>query len=70
MASPSVVKSVSRLQPHWTRGAVPEESPARAYSADYLAVVGGTILAAIIITLVNLCVDILYSWVDPRIRMA
>lgn len=38
------------------------------FTRDYPIVVGGAVVAAVIISLVNLLVDILYGWVDPRIR--
>ncbi len=37
---------------------------------DFPVVVGGTIIAAVIVTAVNLIVDILYSRLDPRIRVS
>lgn len=40
------------------------------FARDYPVVVGGAIVAAIIISLVNLFVDILYGWADPRIRIS
>ena len=36
---------------------------------DFPVVVGGTIVAAVIVTAVNLIVDILYGQLDPRIRV-
>lgn len=36
---------------------------------DFPVVVGGTIIAAIIVTGVNLVVDLLYGQLDPRIRV-
>lgn len=38
------------------------------FSRDYPVVVGGAIVAAVVVTGVNLVVDILYSTLDPRIR--
>ena len=37
---------------------------------DFPVIVGGTIIAAVIVTVVNLVVDILYSQLDPRIRLS
>jgi ABC-type dipeptide/oligopeptide/nickel transport system permease component len=39
------------------------------FARDYPVVVGGAIVAATLITGVNLAVDIIYGWVDPRIRV-
>ena len=39
------------------------------FARDYPVVVGGTIVAAVLVTLVNLAVDILYGFLDPRIRV-
>jgi peptide/nickel transport system permease protein len=36
---------------------------------DFPVVVAGAIIAAIFVTMVNLVVDILYGWLDPRIRV-
>jgi ABC-type dipeptide/oligopeptide/nickel transport system permease component len=36
---------------------------------DFPVVVAGAIIAAILVTVVNLLVDLLYGWLDPRIRM-
>jgi peptide/nickel transport system permease protein len=36
---------------------------------DFPVVVAGAIVAAIFVTAVNLVVDILYGWLDPRIRV-
>src|SRR5918992_3046263 len=36
---------------------------------DFPVVVAGAITAAVFVTLVNLVVDLLYGWLDPRIRM-
>ena len=35
---------------------------------DFPAVMGVTLLAALVYTLVNLIVDVSYQWLDPRIR--
>jgi len=39
-------------------------------SVDFMAVMGSTLLIAIIYSLANLIVDILYAFLDPRIRYA
>ena len=39
------------------------------FARDYPVVVGGAIVAAVLVTLVNLVVDILYGYLDPRIRV-
>ncbi|MFQ3534930.1 MAG: ABC transporter permease [Aggregatilineales bacterium] len=39
-----------------------------AASLDYPAIQGGTLLIAVIYVIVNLCVDVLYSILDPRVR--
>lgn len=39
------------------------------FARDYPVVVGGAIVAAIIVTTINLIVDILYGTLDPRIRV-
>ncbi|MEM1520869.1 MAG: ABC transporter permease [Candidatus Korarchaeum sp.] len=39
-------------------------------SVDFLAVMGATLLIALIYSLANLIVDILYAFLDPRIRYA
>lgn len=36
---------------------------------DFPVVVAGAIIAAMFVTLVNLIVDLLYGWLDPRIRV-
>jgi peptide/nickel transport system permease protein len=36
---------------------------------DFPVVVAGAIVAAVFVTMVNLVVDILYGWLDPRIRV-
>jgi peptide/nickel transport system permease protein len=36
---------------------------------DFPVVVAGAIVAAVFVTLVNLIVDLLYGWLDPRIRV-
>jgi len=41
---------------------------ASAVSLDFPAVVGVTLVAAVIYTLVNLVVDLLYARLDPRVR--
>jgi len=38
------------------------------YSADYPIVQGVTLFIALIFVLVNLLVDVLYAWVDPRVK--
>ena len=40
------------------------------FARDYGVVMGVTIFAAALIALANLVVDLLYAWVDPRIRLA
>ncbi len=37
---------------------------------DYPVVVGGAIVAGVFVTATNLVVDILYGWLDPRIRIS
>ncbi len=39
------------------------------FARDYPVVVGGAIVAAVVVTVVNLIVDVLYSALDPRIRV-
>ena len=39
------------------------------FARDYPIVVGGAIVAAVLVTSVNLVVDILYGFMDPRIRV-
>ena len=39
------------------------------FARDYPVVVGGAIVAAVLVTMVNLIVDILYGYLDPRIRV-
>ena len=39
-----------------------------AVSLDFPAVVGVTLVAAVIYTLVNLIVDLIYARLDPRVR--
>jgi peptide/nickel transport system permease protein len=39
------------------------------FARDYPIVVGGAIVAAVLVTFVNLVVDILYGYMDPRIRV-
>jgi peptide/nickel transport system permease protein len=36
---------------------------------DFPVVVAGAIIAAVFVTIVNLIVDLLYGWLDPRIRV-
>lgn len=36
---------------------------------DFPVVVAGAMIAAVFVTLVNLSVDLLYGWLDPRIRV-
>ena len=38
------------------------------FAQDYVVVQSGTLVIATIIILSNLFVDILYGWLDPRIR--
>jgi peptide/nickel transport system permease protein len=38
------------------------------FARDYPVVVGGATIAAVVVTLVNLGVDVLQVWIDPRIR--
>ena len=40
------------------------------FARDYPVVVGGATVAAIVVALVNLAVDVLQVWIDPRIRTA
>ncbi|MDQ4079073.1 MAG: ABC transporter permease [Chloroflexota bacterium] len=40
------------------------------FARDYPVVVGGSIVAAVVVALVNLLVDILYGVLDPRIRIS
>jgi peptide/nickel transport system permease protein len=39
-----------------------------ALNLDFPAVMGVTLLAALVYTLINLVVDVSYHWLDPRIR--
>jgi len=39
-----------------------------AINLDFPAVMGVTLLAALVYTLTNLIVDLGYQWLDPRIR--
>jgi peptide/nickel transport system permease protein len=39
------------------------------FARDYPVVVAGAIVAAVLVTLVNLLVDIMYGYLDPRIRV-
>jgi len=36
---------------------------------DYTMILGTTILFAVLIALVNLVVDVLYVFIDPRVRL-
>jgi ABC-type dipeptide/oligopeptide/nickel transport system permease component len=36
---------------------------------DYPLVMGVTLLYALLVVLANLAVDLLYGWLDPRIRL-
>ena len=36
---------------------------------DYTVILGTTILFALLIALVNLVVDVLYVFIDPRVRL-
>jgi ABC-type dipeptide/oligopeptide/nickel transport system permease component len=38
------------------------------FARDYPVVVGGATIAAVVVTLVNVGVDVLQVWIDPRIR--
>ncbi len=40
------------------------------YARDFNAVQGGTMLVATVFVLINLVVDILYAWVNPRIKVS
>jgi peptide/nickel transport system permease protein len=40
------------------------------FARDYPVVVGGATIAAVVVALVNLFVDVLQVWIDPRIRTA
>jgi peptide/nickel transport system permease protein len=40
------------------------------FARDYPVVVGGTTIAAMLVVLVNLGLDVLQVWIDPRIRAA
>jgi peptide/nickel transport system permease protein len=40
------------------------------FARDYPVVVGGATIAAVVVALVNLAVDVLQVWIDPRIRTA
>lgn len=40
------------------------------FARDYPVVVGGAIVAGVLVTTINLLVDILYSGLDPRIRVS
>ena len=38
------------------------------YSRDFRAVQGGVLLVALTFALINLVADVMYAWLDPRIR--
>jgi dipeptide transport system permease protein len=38
------------------------------FKRDYAVVQGGLMLIAAVIMIVNLVVDLLYGWINPRIR--
>jgi peptide/nickel transport system permease protein len=38
------------------------------YQRDYPVVQGGVLFVALVFSLVNLLVDVMYAWLDPRIR--
>jgi peptide/nickel transport system permease protein len=38
------------------------------HQRDYPVVQGGVLFVAVAFVLVNLAVDVLYAWLDPRIR--
>jgi len=40
-----------------------------AYSLDYPAIIGVTLLIGLVYIFANLVVDILYAWIDPRVRL-
>jgi len=40
------------------------------YSRDFSAVQGGTLLVAFTFVMINMLVDILYAWVNPRIKVS
>mgnify|MGYP006271045311 FL=1 len=40
------------------------------YARDFNAVQGGTMLVATVFVLINMVVDILYAWVNPRIKVS
>jgi ABC-type dipeptide/oligopeptide/nickel transport system permease component len=37
---------------------------------DYPVVVGGALIAAVLVTVINLAVDLFYGYLDPRIRVS
>jgi len=37
---------------------------------DYPVVVGSATIAAVLVALINLFVDVLQVWIDPRVRVA
>jgi len=39
------------------------------YSLDYPAIIGVTLLIGLVYIFANLIVDILYAWIDPRVRL-
>jgi oligopeptide transport system permease protein len=39
-----------------------------AFSRDYAVIMGITILVGALTILFNLLVDVLYAWIDPKIR--
>ena len=45
-------------------GVIPEERMFSGFSNDLI-----WIIAAVLVTVVNLIVDLLYGWLDPRIRV-
>ncbi|HSW59097.1 MAG TPA: ABC transporter permease [Dehalococcoidales bacterium] len=38
------------------------------FGQDYQVVQGAVLIVSVLVVMVNLCVDILYGWLDPRIR--
>jgi oligopeptide transport system permease protein len=40
-----------------------------ALSRDYSVIMGVTILVGVLTILFNLLVDVLYAWIDPKIRL-
>jgi len=43
-----------------------EAIPAR----DFNMVLGILLLSSILVTLINILVDVLYAWLDPRVQLA